>query len=610
MSVPGMDAVGDFISQGVEKLGGHLSEFLTDRQGANLGRETVLAQEHEFSRSIQGSKLYQRVQNYDMMRGQILDKLNKPVQLLDAGIADKPKALKQTIGDMHKDFVAANDPLQKHTKDLLNLDPEHGNKTLLQVNAQHRKQAMLLAQKNVMGEHSEHIIGDIMDLYDSPDPTMHSHANAMLDSIAVHTHDTMKMNGAAASKVKLDMKKALSAESKFREAMDMKPLAVDPEKFSTTGVYQESNKIEQFAGRRARMFLAPLIAVNHISTFFNNAWAPLTSIGKAMATYSDKDIQDLVQTSGIMGSEMHSIIDRDIRARTGMTASLLKSPRAADMIDQVIHTPGFDQMRSFQIKFTGVLGYHATQEWAQKAVLGDRRAIAELTEMNLPVKDIVARGGKLTDQELREAIWHFTNNRMFIDKQLDRSLMSRKSPWTRMATMFHGYVTSQQRFMRRELVKMWKAKDYVGIARFAGTVGVVFPAIAPMIKSAELLLRTGSPTQAGKSIENDYKTLADAEHPGAQLSEYFDLLSHFGAWGTMSSYIKAAHSDRLALTLLGPMPAAATRTGQDIINYVTKPSKSGQRNIRPLAKDILQQTVPIGGNIAASELFPKKGASE
>jgi hypothetical protein len=78
----------------------------------------------------------------------------------------------------------------------------------------------------------------------------------------------------------------------------------------------------------------------------------------------------------------------------------------------------------------------------------------------------------------------------------------------------------------------------------------------------------------------------------------------------MSSYIKAAHSDRLALTLLGPMPAAATRTSQDIINYVTKPSKSGKRNIRPLAKDILQQTVPIGGNIAASELFPKKGASE
>jgi hypothetical protein len=170
--------------------------------------------------------------------------------------------------------------------------------------------------------------------------------------------------------------------------------------------------------------------------------------------------------------------------------------------------------------------------------------------------------------------------------------------------MFHGYVSSQQRFMRRELQKKLEAGDYVGIARYAGTVGLLFPTIAPMLKAAETVARTGSPSTASSGMQKDYETLAHPENVAQFSAEYLDMLSYFGSWGIMHSFIGAAHGDRLALALMGPIAGDAVRTAQDTINFSTKSTKTGKHNIKPLAKDILQQTVPGVGNIAAHQIFP------
>ena len=57
---------------------------------------------------------------------------------------------------------------------------------------------------------------------------------------------------------------------------------------------------------------------------------------------------------------------------------------------------------------------------------------------------------------------------------------------------------------------------------------------------------------------------------------------------------------------MGPIAGTGVRTAQDVINYATKPSKSGKRNIKPIAQDVLQQTVPGVGNIVMNQLYPKK----
>jgi hypothetical protein len=245
--------------------------------------------------------------------------------------------------------------------------------------------------------------------------------------------------------------------------------------------------------------------------------------------------------------------------------------------------------------------------WAEQAAkTGDKLAIRELEEMGLNSKAIIARGGQLTDEEKIQAVWQFVNNRVFVDKVMDRSLMASSNPWGRMLTMFHGYVSNQQAFMRRELQKMLDAGDYKAIAQFAGTVGVIFPAVAPLIASAEMLGRTASPTAAKKELEAKYTQLVNPKGVG----DYLDLISYFGAWGTMHSFMQAAHNDRLALAAVGPIFGSAIRTAQDVINYAIPTTKSGKRNIRPIGKDILQQTVPGLGNIASNVLLPTRRKEE
>jgi hypothetical protein len=259
-----------------------------------------------------------------------------------------------------------------------------------------------------------------------------------------------------------------------------------------------------------------------------------------------------------------------------------------------------------QLKAAATMGYHAAQYWAEKAAQGDKMAGIELKDLGLDVGEIVKRGGQLTREEKVKAIYHFTNNRAFISRPFDRSLNATRNPWTRMLTMFHGYVSSQQRFMRRELQKKLEGGDYVGIARYAGTIGLMFPTIAPMLKAAEVFARTANPKQAGQGLKEDYQRLQHPEDLAQFSSEYLDMLSYFGSWGIMHSFIGAAHGDRLALALMGPIAGDAVRTAQDTINLTTKSTQTGKHNIKPLAKDVLQQTVPGAGNIIANQLFPAK----
>jgi hypothetical protein len=414
------------------------------------------------------------------------------------------------------------------------------------------------------------------------------------------------MNGSRYSSTKMDMKKALTLENSYRKQMGLDELPVDVSKFNTENVYEKSNELERFSARRVRLYLAPFIAIPHISTFFNYSNAPLTAIMKSMTTMTDPEIRQLSDASGIFGSQMHHIVDEDIRDRTGIIGSKLGQPEVGVLLGKLFHNPGFNFVRKMQLRTGAIIGYHSAMYWAEGAVQGDKRSILELKELGLNSEEVIARKGQLTEEEKSKAIFNFVNNRAFIDRAMDRSLTATRNPWTRILTMFHGYVTFQQAFMRRELQKMLDSGDYAGIARYAGTVGLLFPPVASGIKSAEILARTASVNQASQSMQEDYKKITNPSSIGEFTSEYLDLLSYFGSWGTMHGFLQAAQGDRLALALMGPSAGAAVRTTQDLINLTTKSTKTGKRNIKPLAQDILQQTVPGVGKIVASQLFPKK----
>lgn len=579
-------------------------------------RATGLAQEEEFKRSPQGMQAGEMLKNYDWQRQQILNELQKPVGTVHEVIKNDPAMLNSSIGKIHSDLRAKSHPASAAAASIISRDPENAQLTLPAYATKLNSQSRLLAQQS-LGENHSALVNAIMPLYESGDPVSAAHADALLSIASNQFHDVthpleigpggVSISGVDHSQVKLNMKNAIMLENKYRAAAEQPGLPISGKNFDTSNVFEKSNAVERFASKRARIFLAPMIAINHLSTFFNPiSAAPLESISKGLATMNNAEIKELSDVAAVFTSQHFHMLTENMSNETGFLATKTGMPEVGRLVGQIFHNPGFNFIRNVQLKATAAMGYHATQYWAKKAVQGDRTAALELKEMGLNAQDIIRRGGELTRDEKIKAIYHFTNNRTFISRPFDRSLTATRNPWTRMLTMFHGYVTNQQRFMRRELQKKVDAKDYVGIARFAGTVGLLFPTIAPMLKAAEVFARTASPTQAGQGLQQDYKHLTHPDSVSQFSSEYLDMLSYFGSWGVLHGFITASHGDRLALGLMGPIAGDAVRTAQDAINLTTKSTKTGKHNIKPLAKDILQQTVPGVGNIVANQLFPAK----
>ena len=75
--------VGGLIDLGVQAVKGAFSDVAAKSEAAGvtrLGKDTVLAQESEFSRSPEGMKFGARMGDYDLKRQQVLDALYKPVE--------------------------------------------------------------------------------------------------------------------------------------------------------------------------------------------------------------------------------------------------------------------------------------------------------------------------------------------------------------------------------------------------------------------------------------------------------------------------------------------------------------------------------------------------
>jgi hypothetical protein len=598
-----MPGPAEWLGQAAETAGQKLGNWMRSSETGSTARDFLFSQRSEFLNGDPvGKAVFDKFNVYNQMKSQFYKDTSKSVDSLYNHIKDDPVQQKMKLSDLHASVNQQN-PIWQHTSNLMR-DSKNYDLDLAGLKQKASSDAALKARRVVFGDHSEHLAELLMPLYESTDPTRHSYANTLLDILSNQFHDTIKHPDVNldASETKLNVKKLIQLENTRRVAQGQSVLPYDVSSMRVDPVYQKRNAMENFLARRVRTFLAPMIVIPHMSTFFNLSWAPLTAMAKTMAGYTDQGMRDLVEGSGIFGHLMHEMISQDIQASSGLIGSKLGS-QYGRLSANIFHNPGFNYLRKLQLHTAGIMGYHATMYWAEQAASdGDRLAIAELKEMGLDVQGIIRRGGQLSSEEKMQGIWHFANNRVFVDRALDRSLGATRNPWTRMLTMFHGYVTDQQAFLRNELSKRLDAGDYVSIARFAGTLGLLFPAVAPMIASAEVLGRTASPTAAGQELKDKYTQLVNPKGVG----DYLDLLSYYGSFGIWKSFINAAHNDRLALAVLGPIAGSAVRTAQDVINFASPSTKSGKRNIRPLGKDILQQTIPGIGNIAANRLLPSR----
>jgi hypothetical protein len=170
---------------------------------------------------------------------------------------------------------------------------------------------------------------------------------------------------------------------------------------------------------------------------------------------------------------------------------------------------------------------------------------------------------------------------------------------TRSFQMYHFFVRGQYVFLKDTLMSMLKAKDYPGIARYIGVLGVAWPNLAPLLMGLSTLLRTGSASTAGAQIEDKYRKLYAPEDPGEWALNYIGLLAHMGAVSDYMNYWDSVANYGLLKTVVGPKVATPWVYVQDAFQAARGMSPA------PLARDALQ-IVPVIGKPASHWLEPTR----
>jgi len=470
------------------------------------------------------------------------------------------------------------------------------------------KRANIEGRAKAFGPDGSYLAANLYPLLSSQNPLERSRGEAWMDMISQIFRDNIEIErGGQLSEESATKKQVADVINKSRARQGLNPLEL-----SVKPGYEKGGPLERLSHQYTMNFLAPWIAIAHLGDFFKlPSTIPAAALWKTFQTLNDPTIASMRDASGIFTHTLHSIYDNDFNYRTGMIARRTDKPGAAAIFHKMWHQPLFNNLRMSQLSTMGTAAYHSAQMWGKQAFHGDKLAIKELEDLHLDVNAIVQRGGNLTNEELEKAMFHFTNNRLFIEKPLSRSYLAQKNQFFRLGFMLHGYATREAQFMSHELYKYMQAGDWGRIAQFAGTVAVLFPAAAPLLESASMLMRTASPSESYDHLKDRYDELIHPKGMGEFAYNYLTLLGHFGGAGAFMTYLHAANQHRLAATMLGPQMGTAVGTVEDIAQSFKEAKTTGKHNLGPAERDILRYyTLPIIGPWAAQHLVPKRKVGE
>lgn len=609
-----MSGLATSIGEGLEKLGTGTTRALEESPSGQKVLSLLGNKENELKLTPQGKAVGSMLEDYHRIRTQTLNDYTSSIKAVKdwhQGDVNAKTALPlktASIDDIHQHAMQTNNPIARTTKKILDqdIDPKTGQSrngplTLMDVHVKNQSQARLAGLSGSVGDKMQNVAPLIASMLEHPDPRVQLNGKAVADIVSNELRDTeLQKSGntkSLQSSAKVDMNAAFNIVNKFRKKAGISNQEIPMLKTDPT--WMPPSEAEKTATKILHTIQIPFVAIPHIGQYFHiGATAPLESIGKALLSMDKANMMNTIDASGILANTEWDVIHSDLAARTGRVAQWTNSPTAASIISKSIHQPLFNFMRLKQLASSGAVGYHSAIFWAHNfAQTGDKRALAELIEMGIDPRDVIKQGGKLNADQLQKGVYHFTNNRFFFDKSIDRSLWANKNFFHRSMSMYHGFISSETAFIRRELVKQLKAGDVKGLAQYVGTLGVLFPAVAPMIKSLELLARTGSPQQAGAQIKNDYASLTGQNGIVDFGETYLDMIAHIGAMGAAYNYTNAIKGHKLMNAAMGPMLGMAATDTEDLFHAATGDSA------KPLGRDITQM-IPVAGKPLSHQLFP------
>lgn len=577
-----------------------------------------------------GEKVRELHMNWQQARAAALTKLDEPVNLAQKQILEHPELRKNgldiPVKDVYRQAQAINHSIAQPGGALDRvITSTSGNelKSLNRIKNQNVQQARLVASAQVFGPKMENVIPYILPLLKSKDPMQEAWAKGLMNLVSNETHDTVEHFDMGVkhtvSSAKQSVAEAVAAENAAARVQAIAKGIVKKDAnghyditaikddllrpFDTEATYKHPGKIENnVRGVMAKVQLT-MVALKHMSSIGNLASIPAPWHVASMLRMSDPAFKAFRDATNILAYTDHDFMTRSMTGGSGITAGLTGSPTAGQIFFKSYHMPFFDYVRSKQLSYATSVGWTASHNWAKMLMGGSKIAFENLKEMGIDPREVIKQNGVLTSEQLEKGVFHFVNNRFFMDKTIEQSLSANSNMIFRSATMYHTFVNAQQRFLRRELSKMWRSRDYVGLAQFAGTLGVLWPAVAPMVHGLEIFGRTLNPRLAAGATQQDYADLSPTDMPKAAHT-YINMLSYYASFGIYTNYIAAAHGSRLAYSVIGPGIGVPLRAGEDTLNMLTRSDSMGKHNAAPFVRDMLEDLVPLAGNVAAHAIAP------
>jgi hypothetical protein len=465
----------------------------------------------------------------------------------------------------------------------------------------------------------------------------------LMDNIAMYLHEDAVIGGDEhVSEFKRNARTAIEAtdprykaaralaknqEISFNAAMDQLGI----KQYNTISDYHRPEQLEKSITSFIYSRFSPLIVIPHLGTLLNTVQSTQTSalVKAFVETTNFKSLAELKKQHIACGVTAEGAV-RGMRAfedaRNGAFVKRLPSS-FQDVITKVTSTPGFNYVRDWQIAFTGSATYHSAIDHAAELARNpdNRLAKARLEQYGMSPADLqkIRETGELTVDQLQRATWNGVNKKIFLDTSMNRSYHSQSNPWTRAFTMYHGYVSSQAKFMREEAEISFKSGNVAQIAKTIAIMGVVFPAAGEALKMLEMVGR-GQWNSIPAEAHNDYQafTLSGDESEAARIRDfaghYLDAYAHLGAFGVGFELIQGIQRGFLAQQMLGPLMGTGIKYLQDSGSLAWQAGQgkitdwdSFMKHSKAVRRDALEALLPVGiGRYAKHALVPTKKEEE
>lgn len=444
--------------------------------------------------------------------------------------------------------------------------------------------------------------------------------------IGTHGHESRFKTNASDVIEKNDPRyKQAKAHAKENEiSLDAAMDQLGIKQYNTSSDYRRPGQIERSATNFIYSRFSPLIAIPHLGTILNTVQSTQTSaLVKALAeTTNFKSLAELKKQHIASGITAEGAL-RSMRAfedsRNGAIVKRLPGS-LQDVISKVTSTPGFNYLRDWQMAFTGSATYHSAIDHAADLAHNpdNKLARARLEQYGMTPSDLmkIKETGEMTPDQLERAVWNGVNKKIFLDTSMNRAYNSQSNAYTRAFTMYHGYISSQAKFMRDEAQISFKSGDIGQIAKSISIMGVLFPAAGEALKMLEMVGR-GQWNSIGAEAHNDYEDLTGGKSESAAGKArdfgglYLDAYAHLGAFGIGFELIQGIQRGFLIQQMAGPLLGTGTKYIQDFGGLGFRGIEGKKMHPEAAERDLLEIGLPYGvGRYAKHALVPTKKEQE